>query len=303
MARSLILLVSYLFLLVACEMRLGGFGTPLSLENGQQQNPSLPVDPPGEEPPITDLPIEDLYPFLQEEAFWARVAEITPIPVGKSCRNRASYAYMGIARLVSQYYFAENFPMFPFGEVTYRYHRFPDGIAPQAPKDYELFGQSALFANLVEIEDFIREDSGRSLTVTGITKHHDFDHDLHCRHRGGNVFDMRPLPATRPMTWRDRIYDRRANLNLIRAFIADPRVQVVFFNDPEILNDEEIRRTREQRESAGVPVVFQAVSGHDNHIHVEFVLPEEVRRITDFVFQSRISGWSVRPDPYEYEQH
>ena len=194
----ILLIISTLFLL-SCDLG------QLSLNSNQGLDVVVPtpdVEPPNEieepvEPPARS--IEEQYPFLKEQSFWDRVEEITPIPSSKSCSNQKSYAYFGIVRLVNSYLSEAGFPMFPF-EEDIRYYRFLDRKEPEEPKRWEIFGLDRLFENLLLVDKQMRSSIGRSLTLTGITKHHDFDHDLHCRHRAGNVFDLRPFPGDQAVT-------------------------------------------------------------------------------------------------------
>ncbi|MAF89742.1 MAG: hypothetical protein VX583_14115 [Bdellovibrionota bacterium] len=269
---------------------------------GDDGNSEIPGDPTNPDDPVI-VPITDEFSFLKSEVFWQRVEEITPIPSTKSCSNVSSYAYLGIARLVGQYIKDFDLPMFPFGQVDYLYYRFPDHTPPSTPTDYEIFGQEETFYKLESVQSFLSEFSENPLTITGITKASEHDHDLHCRHRGGNTFDMRPFPATQPMTWRDKVYDRATNLEFIKRMLSDLEVSVIFFNDPEILNDADVQQIVSDRAEVGYPVVFRSVSGHDNHIHIEFEFAENTKRVTDYVFSktkfSQLSIFAVD----EYEKH
>ena len=160
-----------------------------------------------------------------------------------------------------------------------------------------------MFAKLLEINPEVRQITGKDLKLTGITKHSSFDHDLHCRHRGGNVFDMRPFPATEPMTWRSKVYDREANLEFIKAMLAWEKVELIFFNDPKILNDKEVKQIIAQREAAGDPVIFQRAGGHDNHLHIEFKIEGELDRVSTYVFDKLGYNAMIFSASDEYSQH
>lgn len=279
-----ILLVSILVLFCSCEFT--GVNRSLSNNPGLPDLPIVdePTDETGNETPVKN--IEDEYPFLKEGSFWNRVKEITPIPSSKRCRNVNSYAYFGIVRLVAQYLEGSQFSMFPFASDL-RYYRFLDKQEPAEPKKWEIFGQDQLYGKLLEINHVISGLIGRDMTLTGITKHNDFDHDLHCRHRGGNVFDMRPFPGTQPVTWRSKEYDREANLLFIKKLLAWEKVELIFFNDPEILRDKEVKEIIEQRKLNGKPVIFQSSSGHDNHLHIEFFIEGELDRVSQYVYEKK----------------
>ena len=115
------LALSFLMLfLTSCN--LGGLETSLgntpgipSVEAPQDEEPSDgDTDPQEPQPPIVDVPITEQYPFLEEQSFWDRAAEIASIPSSKSCSNTRSYAYFGIVRLVHSFMIEGPFALFPF---------------------------------------------------------------------------------------------------------------------------------------------------------------------------------------------
>ncbi|MFK8138265.1 MAG: hypothetical protein AB8E15_07900 [Bdellovibrionales bacterium] len=240
------------------------------------------------------------YPFLEDDNFWAEFDGMQGIPNGKSCRNNFSYAEMGAARIAWKY-INDSFAMFPFGG-NYLYYRFPDNVSPSNPKRYEVFGVDPLFEILERLNQILLVEIGRPITLTGITKHLDDDHDLHCRHRSGTIIDVRPFPGFKPVTWRPKDYDREMNKTLILTLIDVPELNVIFFNDPELLSDSDILAAIEARDQANNPVVFRRVSGHDNHLHVEFKNSFEIQRVVDYILEQRpVSG--VFSAEREYSQH
>lgn len=286
MSKKLRYILSILIIgILGCEIP----GLERNLNSGSSTLPSIPVEEPagdeGDKEPGPNPPqaIEDKYPFLKNNNFWNEMEKIIPIPSSKSCRNRNSYAYFGIVRLVSQLIEGYQFSMFPF-DSELRYYRFLNKVEPEEPKKWEIFGQDSLYPKLLELNKEVSSVLGKNLTLTGITKHHDFKHDLHCRHRGGNVFDMRPFPGTQPVTWRSSFYDREANRFFIKKLLTWDKVELIFFNDPEILNDPEVKTLVNERSTSDRPVRFQSASGHDNHLHIEFYIEGELERVSTYVY-------------------
>lgn len=79
----------------------------------------------------------------------------------------------------------------------------------------------------------------------------------HKSHKRGIDVDIRPVRAdgaALPTTWRDRSYDRRSTLELLRTIRGLYPNTVILFNDPEAIRQGLSKRW----------------ANHDNHIHVSF---------------------------------
>jgi hypothetical protein len=76
-------------------------------------------------------------------------------------------------------------------------------------------------------------------------------------HQQGRNIDIRPMRKDRadaPVDYTQTEYDRKATIKVIYAFLAQPNVSFIIFNDPYISGI--------QRDPAGT-------HSHDNHIHVQ----------------------------------
>jgi hypothetical protein len=75
----------------------------------------------------------------------------------------------------------------------------------------------------------------------------------HKTHQSGLEIDVRPLRTDgleRPVTWKDKEYDREATQTLIDMFKKTGRVEKIIFNDPQIKD-------------------VTPSLGHDNHLHIK----------------------------------
>jgi len=220
------------------------------------------------------------YDFLEDEEFWQEVKKIASVPGWKSCSNTESYAHFGIARLVYEKIYGD-LRLLPFGNQK-RYVPFFEEY-PEDTTPYEVYLTTELMKRLNEITRFTKQELNVPLTLTSLTLHSGEKHDRHCRHRSGTVMDIRPFPATRPMTWRDSVYDYQMNLRFTRFLLAHKDVTVVFFNDPRLHEDSVVKSIIQERQDAGNPVLFRQVAGHDNHYHIEFRLDSEVDLVTRYI--------------------
>lgn len=75
----------------------------------------------------------------------------------------------------------------------------------------------------------------------------------HHTHTNGKQVDIRPVRTDqlpKPVTFRDRVYDRELTRLLITTFLFHENVKLIYFNDDQI---------------QGV----RPMAGHDNHFHVQ----------------------------------
>ena len=225
-----------------------------------------------------------------------------PIPNTKNCSNTFTYAYFGVARWVYKN-LRSNFPILKFSPSP-RYAPFFNAYPANTDNEELFFSQYAHDKN-ESIHLWVQKELKRPLTLTSLTLGSQHDHDRHCRHRAGTSVDVRPFPGDTPTTWRSNNYNRAENLKFIQMLAAREDVNVIFFNDPEILKDKQIAEIKKIRQANGNPLVFQAAAGHDNHIHYEFKLDTEIDKITSHVYQSLMPVTpSTRIDwNLEYSQH
>jgi len=231
------------------------------------------------------------YDFLDDENFWQAVKEIAFIPDNKSCSNKESYAYFGIARLVYERIYGD-LRLLPFGNKK-RFKRFYESY-PEDTSSHELYLTTGLMKRLNEITRFTNADLGIPLTITALTLYSGEKHDFHCRHRAGTTLDIRPFPASQPMTWRDSAYDLNMNLQFIRYLVAKKDVTLIYFNDKRLQEDEVVIDIMRARAAQGNSLIFRSVGGHDNHYHIEFKVDTEVDLVTRFI-RSQIDISQAQP--------
>lgn len=87
-------------------------------------------------------------------------------------------------------------------------------------------------------------------------------YDRHQSHKKGIEMDCRPVrndhmtgQAAR-CSYTDKVYDPEATTELIRLFVEDPWVKIVFFNDERV-------------QKALGPSRVRSLIGHNDHFHVE----------------------------------
>jgi hypothetical protein len=126
---------------------------------------------------------------------------------------------------------------------------------------------------LDELGNFVSEQLGSRLNVTGLTKDPAlYGDDGHCGHLSGLAFDFRPLPGDRPTTYFENVgthYKLEYMKVLFAKILNDERVSVVYFNDPKLLADPTLNELMQRRSTTDRPVEFRSFPGHDNHVHVE----------------------------------
>lgn len=120
---------------------------------------------------------------------------------------------------------------------------------------------TALQAGCSYAQDFLRLHPDRapivlndtSLATGGDTKDH-------AGHETGLAVDTK-LPrldgTAGGITWRDALYDREAMRAQLQAWWKQPGVEIIYFNDPELIAEGLCHRS----------------AGHDNHAHVEIKPP------------------------------
>ncbi len=287
------------FGLISCNQSLKS--KSLSADNSSSNEAQAPVN----DEQIADGQIDEMqqtYTFLRKSAYWQKAKQMLPIPSDKKCRNTYSYGYLGLARYIYKN-LKSDFPILTF-RPSPRYAPFFSGF-PSNTDNEELFFSDYGHEKNWEIHLWVQQNLKRPLTLTSLTLGSQHDHDRHCRHRAGVSTDVRPFPGDRPTTWNSSNYIRSENLAFIRMLASRPDINVIFFNDPEILNDKKIAEIKKQRQAAGNPLVFQSANGHDNHIHYEFALDPEIEEITEYTYQrlvpitpSSIIDWDA-----EFSEH
>jgi hypothetical protein len=160
----------------------------------------------------------------------------------------------------------------------------PNSSVRDLKNELEIFAQPELVKFIQAMSDVVYDRMGQPLQVTGTTKNSSHEKDLHCTHAHGLSVDFRPMPGTQPTTWKDdpAKYDREMNKNVIKFLIASPEVRRVFFNDPNIFDDPEVKDLIAKRKHTDpsfdyrpLTYMYATPSGetktvqHDNHLHVE----------------------------------
>ena len=83
----------------------------------------------------------------------------------------------------------------------------------------------------------------------------------HAEHKAGLQIDVRPARKDgrkEPVSYQHAAYDRVATRRLIKAFKDTGQVEFIFFNDPELINDPELKG-----------FVRASSKSHDGHLHVQ----------------------------------
>jgi hypothetical protein len=93
------------------------------------------------------------------------------------------------------------------------------------------------------------------------------------------------------------------NLEFIKTLLSWDKVELIFFNDPQILNNKEVKNLIANRASTNRPVRFQSARGHDNHLHVEFYIDGELDRISTYVFNKTNYALMKFNEEAEFENH
>lgn len=126
------------------------------------------------------------------------------------------------------------------------------------PGNAESWGTAAAVSALQRASQAVYPSYGR-IAVGDLSHIHGGDIAGHASHELGLDADLRLITTSRdqcasPTNYRDADYDRAATRALINQLRATGQVQVIFFNDPVLINEGLVRY----------------VDGHDDHLHVRF---------------------------------
>lgn len=130
-------------------------------------------------------------------------------------------------------------------------------MLPQAPEDagYYVYGNKGGAARSGHLAQYAHPDllsvifyierewqaiCGRKFGIGNISIDGGVKYDLHSTHQLGIEVDCRPVRKDKltgqlaRASYRDRVYDQAATIQLIRLFARHPEVAVIYFNDPVV---------------------------------------------------------------------
>jgi penicillin-insensitive murein endopeptidase len=151
-------------------------------------------------------------------------------------------------------------------------------MLPQAPEDsgYYVYGNKGGAARSGHLAQYAHPDllslifyierewqaiCDRKFGIGNISIDGGGKYDGHYTHQQGIEVDCRPVRKDKltglhaNVSYRDRVYDQAATIQLLRLFANHREVGVIYFNDPEV------------QKAVGGRVT--SCHGHDDHFHVE----------------------------------
>ncbi len=138
-----------------------------------------------------------------------------------------------------------------------------EGIINYSPTS-EQYGQTHVIEILRQL-GICMADSGYNICVGDISYAHGGDHPQHTSHEHGLDVDLRPIakdghcgPVGCYST--SNVYDFEGTKKMILALAESGLVKCIYFNDPKILSDPQIKATG----------LVSKCDGHDDHLHVSF---------------------------------
>ncbi|MCC6276507.1 MAG: hypothetical protein IT289_01180 [Oligoflexia bacterium] len=170
------------------------------------------------------------------------------------------------------------------------------------PDQHEVFispdGKQFVLELASRVKDEISKHPLYLTAATSNPQRYTLDH--HCLHRSGYSIDIRPLPGLRPTHLWSEEYDREMNRRLILELVNDLRVRRIYFSDPKLLKDPEVKAAVDYRAQTQRPVEYIPMRDHYNHIHIELYWAENLKALSKAILEvfretKNVAGASRQP--------